>query len=170
MRDADGKSKCYGFVNFETAEDAAKAVESLNGKKFDDKEWYVGKAQKKSEREQELKSKFEQTAKEAVDKYQGVNLYVKNLDDTIDDEKLKKRFSEFDTITSCKHDVSSCLGPSHGWTAKTPIDDDQTFMSNPMIQSESSSSSLLQSQLGHCSYESQPAENSIYLLFEVSHV
>ncbi|XP_059287372.1 polyadenylate-binding protein 2-like isoform X1 [Lycium ferocissimum] len=102
MRDADGKSKGFGFVNFENADDAAKAVESLNGKKFDEKEWYVGKAQKKSEREQELKSKFEQTAKEAVDKYQGVNLYVKNLDDTIDDEKLKELFSEHGTITSCK--------------------------------------------------------------------
>ncbi|XP_060173402.1 polyadenylate-binding protein 2-like isoform X1 [Lycium barbarum] len=102
MRDADGKSKGFGFVNFENADDAAKAVESLNGKKFDEKEWYVGKAQKKSEREQELKSKFEQTAKEAVDKYQGVNLYVKNLDDTIDDEKLKELFSEYGTITSCK--------------------------------------------------------------------
>nr|XP_009782272.1 PREDICTED: polyadenylate-binding protein 4 [Nicotiana sylvestris] len=102
MRDADGKSKCFGFVNFETGEDAAKAVESLNGKKFDDKEWYGGKAQKKSVREQELESKFEQTAKEVVDKYQGLNLYVKNLDDTIDDEKLKELFSEFGTITSCK--------------------------------------------------------------------
>ncbi|KAK4406674.1 Polyadenylate-binding protein 2 [Sesamum angolense] len=38
MRDADGKSKCFGFVNFENADDAAKAVEALNGKKFDDKE------------------------------------------------------------------------------------------------------------------------------------
>lgn len=107
MRDADGKSKCFGFVNFENADDAAKAVEALNGKKIDDKEWYVGKAQKKSEREQELKSKFEQTAKEAVDKYQGVNLYVKNLDDSIDDEKLKELFSEYGTITSCK--VCSCI-------------------------------------------------------------
>nr|XP_016487435.1 PREDICTED: polyadenylate-binding protein 2-like [Nicotiana tabacum] len=102
MRDADGKSKCFGFVNFENADDAAKAVEALNGKKFDDKEWYVGKAQKKSEREQELKSKFEQTAKEVVDKYKGVNLYIKNLDDTIDDDKLKELFSEFGTVTSCK--------------------------------------------------------------------
>ncbi|PHT32434.1 Polyadenylate-binding protein 2 [Capsicum baccatum] len=102
MRDADGKPKGFGFVNFENADDAAKAVEALNGKKFDEKEWYVGKAQKKSEREQELKSKFEQTAKEAVDKYQGVNLYVKNLDDSIDDEKLKELFAEFGTITSCK--------------------------------------------------------------------
>nr|GEU40584.1 polyadenylate-binding protein 2-like [Tanacetum cinerariifolium] len=102
MRDADGKSKCFGFINFESMDDAANAVDALNGKKIDDKEWYVGKAQKKSERELELKSRFEQTAKEAVDKFQGVNLYVKNLDDTIDDEKLKELFAEYGTITSCK--------------------------------------------------------------------
>ena len=34
--------------------------------------------------------------------WQGVNLYVKNLDDTIDDEKLRKEFSQFGTITSAK--------------------------------------------------------------------
>ncbi|CAI0424675.1 unnamed protein product [Linum tenue] len=102
MRDGDGKSRCFGFVNFENADDAAKAVEALNGKKFDDKEWFVGKAQKKSEREQELKGRFEQTMKEAVDKYQGLNLYIKNLDDSISDEKLKELFSEFGTVTSCK--------------------------------------------------------------------
>lgn len=102
MRDGDGKSKCFGFVNFENADDAAKAVDALNGKKFDDREWYVGKAQKKSEREQELKGRFEQAMKETVDKFQGLNLYIKNLDDSIDDEKLKELFSEFGTITSCK--------------------------------------------------------------------
>ncbi|KHG04753.1 Polyadenylate-binding 2 -like protein [Gossypium arboreum] len=102
MRDADGKSKCFGFVNFENADDAAKAVGALNGKKFDDKEWYVGKAQKKSEREHELKAQFEQTMKEAADKSQGANLYIKNLDDSIGDETLKELFSEFGNITSCK--------------------------------------------------------------------
>ncbi|CAI9756408.1 unnamed protein product [Fraxinus pennsylvanica] len=102
MRDADGKSKCFGFVNFENADDAGKAVEALNGAKIDDKECYVGKALKKYEREQELKSRFEQSAKEAVDKYQGVNLYIKNLDDSIDDGKLKEMFSEFGSIMSCK--------------------------------------------------------------------
>ncbi|KAL8230923.1 hypothetical protein R6Q57_000701 [Mikania cordata] len=102
MKDGDGKSKCFGFINFENADDAANAVESLNGKKIDDKEWYVGKAQKKSERELELKNRFELAVKEAADKYRGANLYVKNLDDTIDDDKLKKLFSEYGTITSCK--------------------------------------------------------------------
>ncbi|KAG0588126.1 hypothetical protein M758_2G148500 [Ceratodon purpureus] len=102
MRDNEGKSKCFGFVNFEHADDAAKAVEALNGKKIDDKEWYVGRAQKKSEREAELRAKFEQERKERIEKYQGVNLYLKNLDDTVDDEKLRELFAEYGTITSCK--------------------------------------------------------------------
>lgn len=102
MRDGEGKSKGFGFVNFEEPDDAACSVEALNGKKFDDKEWFVGKAQKKAEREMELKGKFEQSVKETVDKYEGLNLYVKNLDDSVTDEKLKELFSEFGTITSCK--------------------------------------------------------------------
>ncbi|MBA0602148.1 hypothetical protein Gorai_002338, partial [Gossypium raimondii] len=102
MREPDGKSKGFGFVNFENTDDAARAVESLNGKKFDDKEWYVGKAQKKSERELDLKLQFEQSMKEAADKFQGANLYVKNLDDSISDEKLKELFSQYGTITSYK--------------------------------------------------------------------
>lgn len=102
MRDGDGKSKGFGFVNFEDPDDAAKAVELLNGKQFDDKEWYVGKAQKKNEREVELKEKFEHSMKEASDKFHGVNLYIKNLDDSIGDEKLKEIFSEYGTVTSCK--------------------------------------------------------------------
>ncbi|KAF4400724.1 hypothetical protein G4B88_001279 [Cannabis sativa] len=47
MRDEKGKSKGFGFVNFEDADDASRAVDGVNGKKFDEKEWYVGKAQKK---------------------------------------------------------------------------------------------------------------------------
>jgi len=36
------------------------------------------------------------------DRYQGVNLYVKNLEDIIDDERLRKEFSKFGNITSSK--------------------------------------------------------------------
>ncbi|XP_042424863.1 polyadenylate-binding protein 2-like isoform X2 [Zingiber officinale] len=102
MTDGDGKSKCFGFVNFEDSDAAAQAVQKLNGQKFDEKEWYVGKALKKYERELELKEKFDQSAKDAVDKYQGLNLYLKNLDDSIGDDKLRDLFSDFGTITSYK--------------------------------------------------------------------
>ncbi|CAN4112177.1 unnamed protein product [Withania somnifera] len=102
MKDEDGKSRSFGFVNFENAEDAARAVDALNGHKFDNKEWFVGRAQKKSEREMELKHRYEQSTKDAVDKSQGLNLYIKNLDDSICDDKLKELFSPFGTITSCK--------------------------------------------------------------------
>ena len=33
---------------------------------------------------------------------QGVNLFVKNLDDSIDDERLREEFKAFGTITSAK--------------------------------------------------------------------
>jgi RNA recognition motif-containing protein len=39
---------------------------------------------------------------ERLNRYQGVNLYVKNLDDTIDDEKIRKEFQPYGTITSAK--------------------------------------------------------------------
>ncbi|XP_062193406.1 polyadenylate-binding protein 8-like [Phragmites australis] len=102
MRDSDGKSRCFGFVNFENSDDAALAVQELNGKMFNDKELYVGRAQKKSEREMELKEKFEKNLQEVADKHQNTNLYLKNLEDSVDDEKLCELFAEFGTITSCK--------------------------------------------------------------------
>lgn len=62
----------------------------------------MGRAQKKAERQQELKRKFEQLKMERLNRFQGVNLYVKNIDDNIDDERLRKEFTPFGTITSAK--------------------------------------------------------------------
>ena len=63
---------------------------------------YVGRAQKKAERQAELKDRFERLKLERIHRYQGVNLYVKNLDDTIDDERLRMEFSQYGTITSAR--------------------------------------------------------------------
>ncbi|KAJ6424342.1 hypothetical protein OIU84_025186 [Salix udensis] len=95
--DSSGQSKGYGFVQFDSEEAAQKAIEKLNGMLLNDKQVY-----KKYEREVELKQRFEQSMKEAADKFQGANLYIKNLDDSIGDEKLKELFTPFGTITSCK--------------------------------------------------------------------
>lgn len=100
---ADGaKSRGFGFVAFETAEAAEKAVEALNGKEINGRPLYVGRAQKKAERQLELKKKFEEAKAQRMNKYAGVNLYVKNLDDQIDDEKLRREFQAFGNITSAK--------------------------------------------------------------------
>uniref|UniRef100_A0A3Q3APG0 Polyadenylate-binding protein n=1 Tax=Kryptolebias marmoratus TaxID=37003 RepID=A0A3Q3APG0_KRYMA len=102
MTDSTGKSRGFGFVSFEKHEDANKAVEEMNGTEHNGKTVFVGRAQKKMERQAELKRKFEQLKQERISRYQGVNLYIKNLDDTIDDEKLRKEFSPFGSITSAK--------------------------------------------------------------------
>ncbi|NXX55170.1 EPAB protein, partial [Scopus umbretta] len=117
MMDNTGRSKGFGFVNFEKHEEAQKArashraqspslrwqaVADMNGKEINGRMVYVGRAQKRLERQSELKRKFEQIKQERVSRYQGVNLYVKNLDDGIDDERLRKEFSPYGTITSAK--------------------------------------------------------------------
>ncbi|XP_033879617.2 polyadenylate-binding protein 4-like isoform X2 [Acipenser ruthenus] len=102
MTDATGKSRGFGFVSYEKHEDASKAVEEMNGKELGGKLVFVGRAQKKVERQAELKRRFEQLQQERISRYQGVNLYIKNLDDTIDDEKLRQEFIPFGSITSTK--------------------------------------------------------------------
>ncbi|XP_047481335.1 polyadenylate-binding protein 4-like [Penaeus chinensis] len=102
MTNEDGKSKGFGFVAFEEPEAAEKACDEFNGKEMNGKQIYVGRAQKRGERQAELKKKFEMMKIERMNRYQGVNLYIKNLDDTIDDERLRKEFSNYGTITSAK--------------------------------------------------------------------
>lgn len=113
-KDQDGKSKGFGFVNFEDHESAVKAVEELNDKEINGQKIYVGRAQKKRERLEELKKQYEAVRLEKLAKYQGVNLFVKNLDDTIDSEKLEEEFKPFGTITSAKVMVDEA-GKSKGF-------------------------------------------------------
>ena len=58
LQDENGRSRGFGFVNFEKPDAAHDAVEALSGKELaEGKELYVGRAQKKSEREASLKHK-----------------------------------------------------------------------------------------------------------------
>jgi len=102
MKSEEGKSKGFGFVGFDTPEEAQVAVDDLNGKDLEGKTLYCGRAQKKAERQAELKKKFDALKQERMQRYQGVNLYVKNLDDSVDDDRLRKEFAPFGTITSAK--------------------------------------------------------------------
>lgn len=99
-KDEAGESRGFGFVNFELHSSAQAAVEALNGKDIAGKQLYVSRAQKKSERERELRDRYEKLRSERLSKYQGVNLFVKNLDDTVDDARLRQEFSACGSVTS----------------------------------------------------------------------
>lgn len=101
-RDSEGKSRGFGFVNYSTHESAQAAVEEVNDREVRSQRLYVGRAQKKHEREEELRKQYEAARMEKASKYQGVNLYVKNLTDDVDDEKLRELFGPYGTITSAK--------------------------------------------------------------------
>ncbi|KAA8541727.1 hypothetical protein F0562_022879 [Nyssa sinensis] len=134
MKDAEGKSRGFGFVHFESHEEAKKAVEALNGVilgkyptfsflflpvRFPilynfflkciylscgpgSEKLYVGKAQKKAEREELLKREYREMLVCYSEKSKASNLYVKNLDVSVDDRKLQEHFSAFGKVTSAK--------------------------------------------------------------------
>jgi len=103
--DDNKTSKGFGFINFSTAEEAQKAVTKYNDFPVDEaseKKLYVALAQKKSERERGLRKVFEQRKAVRQSQYTGVNLYIKNLHDDVDDAKLRSDFSKYGEITSAK--------------------------------------------------------------------
>lgn len=103
QKSEEGKPKGFGFVNFVEHGSAQAAVEALNDKEMaDGRRLYVGRAQKKSERLDELRRQFEALKMERNQKYQGVNLYVKNLDEQVDEQRLKEEFMPFGGLSSVK--------------------------------------------------------------------
>ncbi|PKI84345.1 Protein phosphatase PP2A regulatory subunit B [Malassezia vespertilionis] len=112
--DEDGKSRGFGFVNFAEHEQAAKAVDELNDTDFHGQRLFLGRAQKKAEREEELRRSYEVAKNEKMAKYQGVNLYVKNLPEDYDDERLQEEFMPHGTVTSAKV-MRTSTGASRGF-------------------------------------------------------
>jgi len=125
MEDKLGRK--FGFVNFETPEDSKKAIDDLNGRdmrtteqkaneelKAEDFALFVGRAMTKVERSKELKKEAEAAAAPAAGKgSSGVNLYVKNLDEDTNDDKLQELFAPFGTVASCvvmKDEKDRCKG------------------------------------------------------------
>jgi len=90
------------FINYSKSEEAQAAVTALHDKEFEEKKLYVSRHQKREERERELRNKFELRKMERQKQYAGVNLYVKNLADTIDNDRLAAEFNKFGMITSAK--------------------------------------------------------------------
>uniref|UniRef100_H2YP43 Polyadenylate-binding protein n=1 Tax=Ciona savignyi TaxID=51511 RepID=H2YP43_CIOSA len=103
MRDRDGNSRGFGFVAMETHEEAQIACEAMNGMEVEGNSCdVVVYACLLAERQQELRGQYEAQKQERIQRFQGVNLYVKNLDDNVTDDELREAFSTYGTITSAK--------------------------------------------------------------------
>ena len=104
MRRPDGTSKGFGFVNYKEADAAKAGVDALNATKAfgGEKDLYAGRAEKESERKEKLRKKYDAIRLDRLKNNQLVNLYIKNLDDSIGDDKLREDFEKFGTITSAK--------------------------------------------------------------------
>lgn len=119
MKNSDGSSKCFGFVAFDNPKSAENAVKEVHNKEINALTLYVARAQKKSERLSELKRQYEQIRTERYARCQGVNLFIKNLDDTIDDNRLRREFAQFGTITSAKVMVEEGRSKGFGFVCYT---------------------------------------------------
>jgi len=126
---ADAKDRKFAFINFETSEGAIKCVEEMHDKDMgadavkkevkegeegeaESEKLYVQRAQTKAERAKEFK-KLNANKEAAKPQAQGVNLYVKNLDEETDEESLKALFEPFGTTTSVaamKDEKGKCKG------------------------------------------------------------
>lgn len=118
--DENGRSKRFGFVDFTSHESAAKAAAELNGRRFEVDgeqpfELYVGRAQKKVERAREMRVKIDAIKAEQVNKFQGMNLYVKNIDDMLSDDQFRDLFAMFGTITSARIMREDTTGAGKGF-------------------------------------------------------
>jgi polyadenylate-binding protein len=128
----DDKGRKAGFINYESNEMAKEAIAQMHEKDLRTDEQkkeaegkepetgadghpdhlvYAAKAQSKAERAREYRQKF--ASEGGKGGAQGVNLFVKNLDDASTDDSLKELFEPFGTITSAvatKDDKGNCKG------------------------------------------------------------
>lgn len=81
--DRSGKSKGYGFVHYENETSADEAIKRVNGMKINEKEVYVSRFQKQKRKTLEW-----------------TNLYVKNIPEGWDEDKLKEIFKQYGVVTS----------------------------------------------------------------------
>lgn len=101
-KNEEGSSRGFGFVNFEEHEDATKCLDALNGKRIGEEELFVCRHRSKAERQKMAKETYVKKKYARFQRFAGLNLYVKNLPSSCDNEKLRSLFEPYGTITSAK--------------------------------------------------------------------
>lgn len=104
----EGSGRGYAYVMFEKEESARKAVEDMNGVNIDSNNPSDTIAVERYKNPAAIRE-------EAMRKF--TNLYVKNLDKTVDDVALQKRFEQFGPISSAKVRVDDSGSMGFGWVA-----------------------------------------------------
>lgn len=115
MDEKNNRPRGFGFINFESHEQASSAINALNDVAWGENKLVVTKAQKKSERERELRSRFEQARIERQNKFRGTNLYIKNLADDVNTDKLIEEFKKFGDISSARVMMDQANNKSRGF-------------------------------------------------------
>jgi polyadenylate-binding protein len=91
-----------GFLNYESNKNAVDSVNEMNNKEYKGFNLFVSKHQKRHERLSLLRKEYEIRKRETIKKYQGLNLYVKYIEDNVDEETIRKEFEKYGKITSLK--------------------------------------------------------------------
>ncbi|KAK2196869.1 bifunctional Nucleotide-binding alpha-beta plait domain superfamily/RNA recognition motif domain/Polyadenylate-binding protein-Hyperplastic disc protein/RNA-binding domain superfamily/PABP [Babesia duncani] len=104
MIKSDDKGRKFAFINFADTKMARSALDGLNGTRVQDniEPLLVCQHQGKARRQAMLRAQFGSNAQEQRQKNFGVNLYIKNIEDSIGDEELRDIFSQYGTVTSAK--------------------------------------------------------------------
>lgn len=126
----------YGFVNYDTPEAAKAAVGEMNDSEHQGRTLFCGPAEKIAQRRAKLKAQFDKIKADQIAKYQNVNLYVKNLDDTVTEESLKEIFEPFGVITSAKLMMDGAVSKGFGFVCFTTPEEATkavTEMNNKLI-------------------------------------
>lgn len=84
----DGESRCFGYVQFDSPDDAKKAIEALNDKVIDGQKISVFVHSKKEDRENQ------------ADRF--TNLFLQNLPSDYNTDKLRGLFSQYGEIASAE--------------------------------------------------------------------
>ncbi|XP_015894635.3 polyadenylate-binding protein 6 [Ziziphus jujuba] len=102
MKNDQGKSRGFGFVSFDSPGAAMKAIEVLNGSLQGPSRLFVARAHKKAGRVELLKHQQKEIFNCHIEKLKASNMYVNNLDISVDESKLIEHFSVCGKIISVR--------------------------------------------------------------------
>jgi polyadenylate-binding protein len=96
----DGVQKGFAMVNFETHEQAERAVNEAKSLSVGETPLFADRFQSRAERDQMLARRTHTFHREMAQQSKNLNLYVKNLEEDMTDEQLKELFSKHGNVTS----------------------------------------------------------------------